>query len=130
MPSGSCDKVCPLVAVIKSEFVYTLGRVFSPGLLQGYTSEKSVMDDSIRSLEDKKEVLIEELERTRIRLREMEESQQDLHAREEDLERQRGALEQSIGREEQGGSPYIIISRVMDYMKAWSLEAWDIQTSV
>lgn len=72
------------------------------GLLQGYVNEKDQLNESVQSLEDKKELLAGELERTRTRLECLEEVHADMEAREEDLQRQRQALEQSFGHEEQG----------------------------
>ena len=72
------------------------------GLVEGYASEKKTLDESVRSLEDGRELLVVELEHAKARLQELEESHQDMEAREEELQRQRQALEESIGSEEQG----------------------------
>ena len=71
-------------------------------MVEGYASEKKGLDESIRSLEDSKELLIVQLEHTKARLHELEESREDMEAREEELQRQRHVLEDSIGIEEQG----------------------------
>lgn len=72
------------------------------GLVEGYASEKKGLDESVRSLEDSKELLIVQLEHAKARLHELEESRDDMEAREEELQRQRLVLEDSIGIEEQG----------------------------
>ena len=72
------------------------------GLVEGYASEKKGLDESVRSLEDSKELLIVQLEHAKARLHELEESRDDMEAREEELQRQRLVLEDSFGIEEQG----------------------------
>ena len=72
------------------------------GLVEGYASEKKGLDESVRSLEDSKELLIVQLEHAKARLHELEESHDDMEAREEELQRQRLVLEDSFGIEEQG----------------------------
>ncbi len=64
--------------------------------------EKKTQDENVKALEDSREQLVEELERARARLRELEELHRDMDAREDHLLRQRNALEESIGHEEQG----------------------------
>ena len=59
-------------------------------------------DETVTTLEYRKEQLIEELEHARMRLQELEEQQADLHAREEDLQKQKTALNLSCGDEQQG----------------------------
>ena len=71
-------------------------------MVEGYASEKKTLDESVKSLEDGKELLIVELEHAKARLHELEESHQDIKAREDELQRQRQALEDSISSEEKG----------------------------
>ena len=73
------------------------------GLVQGYSNEKSESEQQVQVLEEKQEALIRELEAARLRLGDLESAHTDLAAREEDLRKQREAIEQSVGDEEQGG---------------------------
>ena len=57
-------------------------------------------DETVTTLQYRKEQLIEELEHAQLRLQELEEAQADLQAREEDLKRQKAAL--NIGDGQQG----------------------------
>ena len=45
----------------------------SESLVEGYSEEKTKLDNTVASLEDKKEYLVEEVERMRVRLTELEE---------------------------------------------------------
>jgi hypothetical protein len=63
--------------------------------VKGYTAEKQVSDECIRTLENRTELLIQENERLRAHLGVLEEGRDDVFHREQELERQRTALAQS-----------------------------------
>ena len=81
---------------------HCFGECFHTGLLQGYSNEKHESDQVIQQLEEKQEALIKELEHSQMRLVTLEEASCDLAAREDDLRKQREAIEKSVGNEEQG----------------------------
>lgn len=89
--------------------------LYCSGLLEGYTSEKKQTDETLRSLEDGKEALIVELERTRSRLQDLEESQVEMEQRENNLARQQEVLSQSMGQEEQGTRPTSLSYHIIIY---------------
>ncbi len=91
-----------IVIIVHNRVLYWWVCDIVLGLVEGYSSEKKQTEESLRSLEDGKEALIVELERTRARLSELEEAQTELEQRENNLVRQREVLEQSMGQEEQG----------------------------
>ena len=72
------------------------------GIARGYASEKQSADEQISALEDKKESLILRLDQAEERLRELEEGRNDLLHREDELVRQRLALETCTDNREQG----------------------------
>ena len=80
----------------------------SLGLVSGYCNDKDGLETSMRSLEDKNEYLVTELQRTDSQLEELRSARAELHAREEQLDRQRQALEQSVGEKSQGNLKNII----------------------
>jgi len=82
----------------------TLLLIGELGLARGYASEKQSADEQISALEEKKESLIVRLDRAEERLRELEEGRNDLLHREDDLTRQRQAIQMSMGDREQGES--------------------------
>ena len=60
------------------------------------------MNDTIETLEEKKESMICEIEHLKFRLTELEDTENELSAREEEVTRQQHALGQNMGQEEQG----------------------------
>ena len=65
-------------------------------------AEKQATDESIRSLENRNEALIHEVERLRARVMELEEDHGSILQREQDLVHQRQALESSVNDVQQG----------------------------
>lgn len=72
------------------------------GLVQGYQTEKQETDSTIQRLEEKQVALVTELESARLRLGVLEEANSNIEAREEEVRRQKEAIEKSIGSEQQG----------------------------
>lgn len=72
------------------------------GLAQGYAAEKQGADECIRQLEETKEILARDLERTRLKLKEKVERESEVGQREQDLAHQRHALELSVGEKDKG----------------------------
>lgn len=72
------------------------------GLVQGYAAEKQSADACIQSLEETNEMLAKDLEKTRLKLKEMVEKEAELILREQDLAHQRHSLELSVGDQERG----------------------------
>lgn len=72
------------------------------GLVQGYASEKKSADACIQSLEETKELLAKDLEKSHLKLKESVERESELSLREQALAHQRHALELSISDQERG----------------------------
>ena len=72
------------------------------GLLQGYQSEHTTMAKTIENLDEKNRAVVSELEHLHLRLAELENTETDLSAREQEIARQKEALKQNVGQEEQG----------------------------
>jgi len=85
-------------------YLLLLLLLLSVGLLQGYQSEHTAMNETIESLEEKKQCLVAELEHLRARLTELENTETDLSAREQEIVHQKEALKQNVGQEEQGNA--------------------------
>ena len=71
-------------------------------MLEGYVSEKKELEDTLKTVEEEKEALVSHLEMARAHLTDFQDSEADLTAREDHIQRQTLALEKSIGQEEQG----------------------------
>ena len=83
--------------------VVTVVSVFPfAGLVDGYATEKRHLEDNISGLEEKRAMLVVELERSQSRLSELQEAELTVAARQAELERQKEALEASVGMEDQG----------------------------
>ena len=89
---------------------FKIHALFVSGVIRGYHDEKQAADDCIRMLEDKKEVLATELEKTRLRMQSLEECHSELVQREQDLEKQRQTLESSVGDSEQGACLHYFVN--------------------
>ena len=74
--------------------IYLIIALFS-GLVKGFIAEKQVSEECIHTLENRTELLIQENEKLRSRLQVLEDGQEEVFHREQELEHQREALKQS-----------------------------------
>lgn len=91
--------VCLRVAVV----------VYYVGLLKGYAAEKQTSDEYVRTLENRTEVLIAENDKLRQRVDELEESQNEVYHREQEVENQRAAMIQNASDKQLGNINSLIV---------------------
>ena len=84
----------------------------TPGLIEGYSSERDQLDHKIEDLEEQKENLVLELETVNNKLRDMDTMQEENTALKKEISDQQELMSSNVGEEAQGcyGYKYALIS--------------------
>lgn len=72
------------------------------GLIEGYSTERDQREEQVRDLEEKTEALVLELETTKNRLLDLEESHHEATSLRSELQRQQELLNDNVGDQAQG----------------------------